>query len=63
MTTNVPPLQITSGKKINSVLKLKKIFQRFLSFQISPNAKYENSEILETNLTLRFFSETVKKSM
>ena len=49
--------------KFNSVLKLRKIFPRFPSFQICPNAKYENTEISEISLTLVTWSETVQRTM
>ena len=38
-------------QKISETIK---IFPRFLSFGICPNAKYENSEISEISLTLLF---------
>ena len=50
------------ARKFKSVLKLRKIFPRFQSFRICPNAKYENSEILEISLTLLFHSETVREA-
>ena len=46
--------------KFKSFLKLVKIFPRFPSFRICPNAKYENSEI---SLTLLFCSKTVQETM
>ena len=49
--------------KFKSFLKLRKMFPRFPSFRICPNAKYENLEISEISLTLLFCSETVKESM
>ena len=49
--------------KFKSFLKLRKMFERFPSFRICPNAKYENSEISEISLTLLFCSETVKENM
>ena len=49
--------------KFKSFLKLRKIFPRFPSFRICPNAKYENSEISEISLTLLFCSKTAQKNM
>ena len=62
-----PPCQNYKSQldiNLKSFLKLRKIFQRFPSCRICPNAKSENtenSEISEINLTLLFCSETVKK--
>ena len=44
-------------------MKQRKVFPRFPSFRICPNAKYENSEISEISLTLLFCSTTVQKTM
>ena len=44
---------------LKSFLKLRKIFPRFPSFRICPNAKYKNSETSEIRLTLLFCSKTV----
>ena len=49
--------------KLKSFLKQRKVFPRFPSFRICPNAKYENSEISEISLTLLFCSKTVHISM
>ena len=62
-SATLPPLSRQNYKSqldinLKSFLKLRKVFPRFPSCRICPNAKYKNSEISEISITLLFCSNS-----